>query len=364
MSKKIGILTFHRAINHGAVLQCYALYKTLEKLGYDVKVVDYRQSYIEDIYKSIRHPFSMNEFKSILSRPRWIPGYLFKVLPQSYKRKRLFNRFNRLYKKLKYTLTANSAKEIPTNLDTIIIGSDQVWANYCTGGMDKVYYGEFPHEQTKIIGYAISSELNSLKENGSTRLKEVCKNFSAISFREEDISRYLQETINLKSKVVLDPTLLLNRKEWDNVINVVHMSKQNDYVLTHFLNSEFEMETLDKQLASFAKKERCNIVKLEEVARSPEEFILWIKNARYIITSSFHATVFSIIYNKKFLSLRTNNGKDIRYISLLEKLGLSSQLIEYYNINTVDTKYINYNQANQTLRKEIEYSILYLTNNL
>ena len=227
-----------------------------------------------------------------------------------------------------------------------------------------MYYGNFPHSKSKIIGYAISSNIESLKENSKEKLKTLCKNFSSIAFREEEISNYLQESNGLKSEIVLDPTLLLDNKEWDNIIGESSKGEAKDYVLTYFLNENFDKEILNRGIQSFANHNDCKIIQLGEVVKSPENFINLIKNAKYIITSSFHVTVFSLIYNKQVWALRTNNGKDIRYINLLEKVGLKSQLIEYQNIDKISIQGIDYRNVHQILAKEQEISIQYLKNNL
>lgn len=357
MSKKIGILTFHRAINHGAVLQCYALYKTLEKLGHDVIVIDYRQPYIEKLYRPNRKIIISDEVQKVLQNPRWIPGYVFKILFQRYKTR---NFCKRLYKELRFTPCVECAEDFPDNMDAIVVGSDQVWANYCTNGIDKIYYGEFAHGNAKIIGYAISSNLESLIENGNKKLKRLCKNFNSISFREEEISRYLQEKVGISSTVVLDPTLLINREEWDRIAYNVIIKKPKKYILTHFLNDDFNRRALNDNINYIAKRKGSKIIELDKVAHSPEEFISWIKDAEHVITSSFHATVFSIIYKKHFLALRTNNGRDIRYINLLKKLKLSSQLTDPHGIDEKINRKIEYNQTEQILTKEQKLSIKYI----
>ena len=212
--------------------------------------------------------------------------------------------------------------DFPQQYETFVIGSDQVWANYCTNGIDEVYYGNFPHGKSKIIGYAISGNIESLKENGNERLKNLCKNFSNIAFREKRISEYLRENIGFRSDVVLDPTLLLDREEWDKIIEKSSEKVDSNYVLTYFLNENFDKNVLNKGIKAFASHEGCRVVQLGETVKSPEGFVSLIKNAKYIITSSFHVTVFSLIYNKQVWALRTNNGKDIRYIDLLEMAGM------------------------------------------
>lgn len=361
MSKKIGILTFHRAINWGAMLQCYALYKSIEKLGHKVDIIDYRQAHIEHQYEYVHKTTTYKELKKLLHRPRWWFGFIFKTLPGRIRRR---SACLRLLNSLTYSNKVRTVNDFPQEYETIVIGSDQVWANYCTNGIDELYYGEFPHYHGKVIGYAISSNIESLVENGYEKLERLCKNFNSIAFREKEISDHLRKNIDLKSEVVIDPTLLLNREEWDKVIGYMPKNEVQDYVLTYFLNENFNKEILTNKISSLASLLNCKIVQIGKTVESPESFIHWIKNAKYIITSSFHVTVFSLIYNKQVWALRTHNGKDIRYINLLRMLGLESQLIEYQDIDKVCIQDINYEKANQILAKERESSIQYLKRNL
>lgn len=361
--KKVGILTFHRAYNHGAMLQCYALYKTIEKLGHNPEIIDYRQPYIEEQYEyaNSNKIITKKEVGKVISHPRWIPGFIIKTLPQ---RIRYIKKRWCLYKELSFSKKITSPNNIPQELDTIIIGSDQIWANYCTNGIDETYYGNFPHENTKVIGYAISSNIASLKETGSKKLSKLCENFDALSFREEDIRNFLSKTINLKSSLVLDPTLLLTQKEWDSLIGKTEETINKEYVLTFFLNHEFNLDDVNEKIKEFAKRRNYEIVDLLSVANSPINFINWIKNAKHIITSSFHTIVFSIIFNKDFYAIKTNNGKDIRYINLINKLGLQERLIDYYELNTVEDMWIKYPNVEKILESERKDSINYLIKNI
>lgn len=361
MGKKIGILTFHRAVNWGAMLQCYALHRSIESLGHDVDIIDYRQAHIEKAYEYSRKITDKKELLKIIIRPRWWFGFFSRILPNRFKMR---NAKLGLVARLPHSRKFESADKFPQEYDHVVIGSDQVWANYCTDGIDEIYYGEFPHSKTKITGYAISSNIESIEENGLARVKELCKNFSSISFREEGISQYLKEKIGLKSDTVIDPTLLLERKDWDNIVKDTHIHGEEDYVLTHFLNEEFEKKILNEKLNSFARMKRCRIVELEDVVASPEEFIAWIKKAKYIITSSFHVTVFSVIYNKDFLSLRTNNGKDIRYINLLKKFGIENRLAEYDSVDCATIYDIDYSKVKEILTEERKASMRFLKNSL
>lgn len=359
--KKVGILTFHRAYNYGAMLQCYALYKTIENIGHLPQIVDYRQSYIEKQYAYSNNITTKEELKKVFLNPRWLPGFIVKILPE---RIRYIRRRWSLYQGFSFSKKVLSPEQMPQGLNTIIIGSDQVWANYCTNGIDETYYGNFPHVNTNIIGYAISSNLASLQETGMEKLTILCKNFKALSFREEEIGKYLSKEINIEATIVLDPTLLLRKSEWMCLIADMPEVINQDYILTFFLNYDFDLTDVTKEIKKFSADRNCKVINLPDVVDSPTNFLNLIKNAKQIITSSFHTIVFSIIFNKDFYAIKTNNGKDIRYINLLNKLGLQKRLIEYGELtNTIETT-IDYEKVETKLEKERSLSINYIRNNI
>lgn len=349
--KKIGILTFHRANNYGAVLQCYALQEALRSIGHSVEIIDYRQPFIENAYK----PFSYKEIIKTLKNPRWYFGFLFKVLPTKILKSIKYNYFRQKHLTLKDSISKD--KSITTNYDTIIIGSDQVWGLHCTGGIDETFFGEFNHLGSDIVGYGISSNIESLEEIGIERLKSYCRNFKNISFREESIRNYITENIGINSTIVLDPTLLLDKKKWETLIN--KPKNKGKYILTYFLHSK-NNNSLTKDIKSFAAKKQCSIINIFNVAFSPTDFLYWIKNAEYIITSSYHATIFSILFEKKFYSIITNSDKDVRYLNLLKKINIIDRAIYPHEIpDTLDTE-INYIAVNEKLKQLRQETYKYL----
>lgn len=153
---RIGILTFHRAHNYGAVLQCYALQEVLKSMGHEVLVIDYRQPFIEAIYS----PFNFHRLKGLLLHPRGIYRYV-RSISQRLRKRRIYTAFQNKHLRL----TKPRQKNIPEDFERYVIGSDQLWGLHCLGGIaDDVYLGNFKHKsQSKIMGYAISTNLNSLK---------------------------------------------------------------------------------------------------------------------------------------------------------------------------------------------------------
>lgn len=352
--KKVGILTYHRADNYGAVLQCYALQEAIETLGHNVEIINYRQPYIENIYK----PIQKKELQNTLRRPRWYFSYFFKLLPQKIYKHIKYRLFRKRH--LKTSKVFDSHKNFPCKYDTIIVGSDQVWGIHCTNGIDEIFFGEFPKKGCKILGYGISGNVNSLKKVGVKKLTKYCNNFDQLSFREESFQAYIKEHIGIIGELVLDPTLLLDKKIW--VLLASDTKEKNDYVLIYLLQQVKDISGLNKDLTTFAKTKNCKLINIFDVAHSPTEFLGWIRNAKYIFTTSFHATVFSIIFEKDIYTLKTHNGHDVRYIDLLSKLNIGNRAIEANDILSINEEAINYTVVKNKLTELKKESFQYLKN--
>lgn len=356
MKAKVGIITLHRANNYGAALQCYALQETLASLGYDAIVIDYRQPYVELAYNPIRWDI----VKQGLTRPRLLGGYLTKVLPERWRRAKKYNRFRNQY--FRCSAIAKNADEMPQDMDLYVIGSDQMWSLHCTGAkLDELYFGVFPHpKSSKVYGYAISSNLRSLDEIGRDALSEYVQNFSSLSFREKTICDKVKEMTGVCGRVDLDPTLLLDPKVWEKMADKPLTTKK--YVLTYFVHDDANDEYLKSQVKIFSLKRGCEVVNVFDIAVSPTEFLSAIKNATYIIASSFHATVFSILFKKQFYSIKTDDGKDIRYINLLDELGVLNRVIDISELAIQESNEIDYGKVQKRLEILRKESIAYLRN--
>lgn len=356
MKRKVGILTFHRANNYGAVLQCYALQEIVKVLGHNVEIINYKQSYIENLYKPIKE----KELLNVLRRPRWYYGFFFKILPKRIQTYIKYQSFRKRY--LNTGKAFNENKELLGEYATIIIGSDQVWGLHCTNGVDEIFFGEFPNKANKVLGYAISGNIDSLRKIGTKNLIKYYHNFNTISFREDSFQEYIKEHIGIESEVVIDPTMLLEKEKWECIASKV--KENEDYILLYFLQEVKNMSILNENLKYFAEKENCKLVNIFDVAHSPTEFLGWIKNAKYIFATSFHATVFSIIFNKDVYALRTHNGHDARYINLLNKLDISERAIEPDDIMNMKISPIDYEKVNSVHKQMKEKSLSFLVKNL
>ena len=348
---RIGILTLHRANNYGAALQCFALQETLVALGYEVYVIDYRQPDTEDSYKVL----SWKRLRNAAQNLRSIVKELFIRIPYSVVQQKGFNTFRRQY--LHCTPPVFDAQKIPQNFDAYIIGSDQLWSIQCMNGhIEPVYFGQFPHSnKSKIIGYAISSNIASLKEIGTDRLNQYLSSFNTISLREAGICKWITENTHFPVRQDVDPTLLYDIGKWKTLLNNKRPTKDR-YILMYFLLPE------QKSYAyKFAKQHGLRLIEVGKVAYSPKEFLTYIKYSDYILGGSFHIAVFSIIFEKKFSIIKKNNDFDIRSSDLLDHLGLTSQFIDIKDLQHVDiNQEIEFSASKKALFRLREQSIEFL----
>lgn len=337
---KIGILTFHRAYNYGAVLQCYALQQYLLSIGHTVEIIDYRQKWIDACFT----PFSWLMFKYNLHHPKLMLQYIKTFLRRRnnlYKRQVYFNAFVSDFLKLSCK-PVFCAQDISDYYDAIIIGSDQLWGRWCLGNqLDEIYLGLFTRKvNTKIIGYSISSDVDSINIiNNEYQLTNVLKNFSAISFREKNIANHVQQITGKSCPITLDPTLLCDENTWNPLMNKEWAKK--DYIVIYQVRGvEKYKDLLYNKAAIIASRfsGKCDIIDLSDMSYSVTDFISIIKYAKFVVTTSFHATVFSIIFKTPFYAFKLNDGRDNRYENVCGEMNLSDRCInvdsESIDVNT------------------------------
>lgn len=353
---RVGIITFHRANNYGAALQCYALLQLLTKLGYNVEIIDYRQPTIELMYKPIRWDIICQG----LVKPRLLGGYLCKVLPVAARKAVGYRHFRTKY--FRTTTPFSKAENIPQNFDVYLIGSDQMWSVdlHCES-IDRIYFGDFPHPATSHInGYAISATLESLDKVGSDALKETVKRFTKLSFRERAVCDFVERMTGVHGRVDLDPTLLISKEEWTSICSSKQRIK-GKYLLTYFMHEGAKEVTFKSHINQLAKKMGCRVVNIHDIAYAPDEFLSAIRDAQCIVTSSFHAVAFSILFNKSFYAINTHNGRELRYESLLRSLGLMGQYIEADEVVNASGNAINYDLVMPRLEQLRQESVKYLS---
>lgn len=325
--KKIGILTYHRALNYGAVLQCYALQQTLIQLGYDAYVIDYRQPYIEKVYKTVNYKYLLIK----LIKPHKFLRYLFEIR-KVYLLKKIFRAFN---SKLLRLTGACTNKTIPDDFDIYIVGSDQLWSNG-SGGLDLIYTGFFKHKSSsKIYGYSISTTTTFLDSINNSTLNSIIENFEKLSFREHQIKSYLFSRKKVDVRVDVDPTLLIAPSLWIDLFKKRKYPK-NVVVLYQVRGDITKRKVIHKYAEMLATNYNLKLIDLSSIkAYRVEDFLGYIYNAHYIVTSSFHATVFSVLFQKSFVTFSLGEKSDERIMNLLEMFNIQDAQFDWNNTNAI-----------------------------
>lgn len=320
---RIGILTFHRAHNYGAVLQCYALQEYLKGRGHDVSVIDYEPRHFHQFYNwfqpqllKVRNPFEFIRRIKLLIDKKY--------------RYQAFESF------IEERLNLCSLGTIFSNpFDVVIVGSDQVW-NY-QGGFDPYYWGaiKFP-AGTKVISYAASMQ-DKWEPEAEPIIKCLLRNFDMISVRESSLQESLfRLSGNAQIKHVIDPTLLLSSAEWETISVKPNINKP--YLLLYLVQYSSGAEKIAQQIAEERNLELVYLTtdvdaKTHKSVRvtSPQQFVGLFQYADFVVSASFHGTVFSLQFGKPFLSYKMGIGRDARVASLLSPIGLSSHFTDNYN---------------------------------
>lgn len=363
---KVSILTYHNAHNYGAVLQAYALRTKLRDLGYDAQIANYRNDNIEKRYeRDLKYTFT---YRELLNPLKW--------------HKLIKRRYDIEFAKEEWAKQCDNFKEFIydyllekddnrlslidlENLDTdmFICGSDQVWASWITDGLDSAYLLSF-NTNARRVSYAASMASADISLKEKEVLKAALNDFDDISVREKEVSKVLQKLVNKNIEVTLDPTLLIDGKDYENIESKNELTKEK-FVFAYFVH---ENDILMECAKECAKSLGYKLIELHYYLRrdllghnqiadaGPSEFLWYIKNAEFVLTNSFHGTVFSILYKKRFYSVYE---KDLRKDNLLNSLELEDRHINC--AKDMDFKsQINYENAFNKLEAYRKSSIDFL----
>lgn len=360
---RIGIITFSRALNHGASLQAYALKKTIENLGHDCEIINYRCEPLE-IGSKLLKINKKNIIKSIILSL----GYLKVNSDKNIAFKKFWKaHFNNSHTK---PLSKYELVKLEQRYDFIITGSDQVW-NYKHTNFDLSYFLDFVKDTNKKMSYAASFGFDSIPEEYKKIYKENLETIKYISVREHQGARIISELLNKNVQVVLDPTLLIKNEEWLPVAK--RMDLPEEYILLYLMDYSQSIVDFAHKVS---KEKKCKILFINDALFNkrvnaqyirgvgPDSFINLFYNARYIITNSFHGIAFSLNFNKQFCFelLPPPAMVNSRIENIVELLGVQGrQIIKGYC--DIDAK-INYDEVNRILNNEREKSLEFLNNNL
>ena len=356
--KKIGILSMQRVVNYGSFLQAYGLKKTIESLGYKVEFVDY------EFEKSLISTKKQSFTEKILNNYN-IVKYL--------KKKKHIKNFREMYSKyLNDYLEVKNQKNYYPNIDTLVIGSDEVFnclQNYPVGYSRNLFgYG---YEDKNVISYAASfghTKIEELIEYGIDKeISNLLKKFKSISVRDNNSYSIVKKLTNSAPLIHLDPVLI---SDFNDEIKNIKIN-YNNYIIVYAYSGRLTKQE-EKAIKKFAKDNDKIIISLgfyQKIADynlivNPFEVLAYIKKADYVITDTFHGSIFSVKMNTKFCTIVRNNNFN-KLNDLLNRLGHEKQIINKIDdIQNIFDKEISFEKSNRILLKERKKTISYLKENI
>ena len=360
MMKKIGIITYHRSINYGALLQAYALYTKIRSLGFECQIIDYLSGPVEDDYRC-------RPRQRCFSWKNYFAHNLYCILHVKKK-----NKFIHFRKKIRMTpqIDASGLGAIAEEFDSFITGSDQVFNPESNRG-DMAFLLSFVKDEKPRNAYSASiGSITSFETMYDQNISELRK-FNNISMREKNAAEYLSEKLNKECLYTVDPVWLLEKEEWSGFVS---SQKEKEYIFVYNLLDQKIMRDYVKGLSAKTglKVVIINGTMIGEMIymgigkkasnSGPDEFLSLISNAKCIVTDSFHGTSFSIIFEKPFIAfpnMKNATNTNSRLNSLLHECGLENRL---YGGNNEPPMFdqIDYTSVKKRMKSNIDHSVEYL----
>lgn len=345
--KKVAIITIYDPNpNYGNRIQNYATQTVLEKMGCNVSTISFERKLFTGKHRLKYYIHIVTGFRLAKSKLQW------KTLRM---RTKSFYKFNRRYIKSYHIKKLANIKPV----DYYVIGSDQVWNpqwyDNCALKKDMFLLTFAPPE--KKICFAPSFGVEKFPKEWEAWFQKNLKTFPRISVREEAGAKIVKELTGKKAEVLIDPTLMLNGKEWEKISQKPKAFKDNDYILTYFLGKR--TKKVETDLKRISEEYHCQVHHILDeqdellCAADPSEFLWLIENAKVILTDSFHACVFSFIFNRPFL-VYERAGADCNMMSriytLLTKFDLERKYVDSGLEN--DIMECNYQEGKKILVSE------------
>lgn len=367
--KKVMIITLYGYENYGNKLQNYALQEAIKLNGNGYEVETLKNTFRDERKSTILNKIKRLSLKKIIlkitkkqSNPIGDSEY------NKLKQEKL-KKFNDKYiKDSKYVVTNNNPVELNKMYDYFVVGSDQIW-NPSVHTPFEINFALFA-DKNKKISYAASFGVSSIPKQYTKIYNEGLNNIKNISVREEQGINIIKQITGRQDAVVtLDPTMLLTPEKWREISELPKNVKPQQYILIYFLGGISEQR--QKMLDKIAKENNLiiiDVLKKQEIiggVAGIEEFLGLVDNAKIVLTDSFHACVFSILFKTSFYALNregTVANMSSRIDTLLQTFNLQQRKLNNYN-QKIDFN-INYTNVDDILEREREKSLTFLKNSL
>lgn len=330
---KLGLVTIYQVPNYGSVLQAYATQCILESLGVEVIIINYK-------YPNHWH------YKQGIPRPNPIKGFIHRlgIRNEKYNALNKFRKDNYHFSK-QYKDYEELKKENWDEYDLFVVGSDQVWKAHFTKG-DPTYLLSFLPDDIRRISLASSFASDSIPSEYRELYKQELSKFDALSVRESNGVRIINDELKLGKlvNVVLDPTLLLDKNDWQRLVPRSMFQKKRPYILFYMWAYAFEPRPyIFEVLKHFQNQMDCDIIALEGYTSADQacgvemrnattssipEFIDLFANSDLVITSSFHGTAFALNFGIPLISVVPDNDGDDRQSTLLRLAGADNCILK------------------------------------
>ena len=326
---KIGIITTHFAINYGAVLQAYALRKTIDLLGHNCEIINYTPPNRVDGRNLV---YNLDTLKSTIYSIILFLNIKFRINTSlKIKKFNSFLKHNCRMSSESYVTFSQLKSNIPF-YESLVCGSDQIWNLNLFN--DPAFFLRFEdiYPETNYIAYAPSiaekmtkAQINIIAEN--------IQHFSSLSMREHDSAKEMSAELDREIETVLDPVFLLKPEEWQIIEEPVDVDEP--YILNYALLSGSEYSKVLKYVRKKIKHKlvTINLHPFDKhnsdysfSSLSPGNYVWLFRNAEFICTSSFHGTAFSILFEKQFFTIPAPT-RSARIENILKLLGLENRLI-------------------------------------
>ena len=365
--KKVAVINRTNLKNYGSVLQCYALCKAVSDLGYGSEIVWEKGNVSKNF--DFRPMKILSSLFKLLTHPKLLSSTMTNVNDMNSRKisegtVALFNQFvqdeitQQFFSHRKLVKTAKREEYVK-----FICGSDQIWCS-TTLYVDPLMYLRFA-PKNKRIAYAPSIGRDFIPDYNRRRMKKYISEIPHLSVREKEGQRLIKELTGLNAEVVLDPTLLRQKNDWDEL--KVEPNIQEKYLLCYFLDAPSK-ET-QEQIFHYAKEKNLEIVALGNVLSiceekglkvtypdcGPKEFLGWIDKTEVVVTDSYHGMLFSVLYEKQFWAVERayqQYDQSSRQKTVLDMFGVNGRYLAQGAEIPLESEDIDYQKIGEILANE------------
>ncbi len=327
---RIGILTFHRAFNCGAMLQAWALKTVLERMGHVVEFPACNRVGVRPRFT--KFPKRPTVWRTLRAWVGWVLVNGGSLGGEDLARAR-YRRFRTRF----LPERACGPQTFARHYDCLVVGSDQVWNPYCAWDDTPLFLGEGYDFPGGLVAYAVSCGDRLFAEDDCARLRAAAARFKAVSVREQLVAQVLGAAWAQRVRVVPDPTLLLTAQDYQAIATPLKRGRRGVLYVYTLDAQEFVLDTAQELARRLGK--RCVITPVYQYSRygaprgltygiSPDRLVGQVQRADVVLAASFHGTVFAMLFGKPFLSLRCQEDtQESRPASLLRQVGLMERLV-------------------------------------